>query len=186
MKHISTILVTLCFLSCQSQSANNWENLSLDREGFYISEPGKFKAKFPEKPTHFEREVNAGTWKAVDHLFQYNENEYLMYSVSFMDFPESYLRKLNTELLLESTVDQMIATSNDSKIVKKEIRQHENGQEIYFELVSNDPSIGGFTYGRVILVENRLYKVIYGGTNLENPDSDQLAFITEFEVTEKK
>lgn len=184
MKYISTILFTLSFLSCQTQTLNDWENLTHSSDGFYISEPGRFKAKFPGKPTHVEREVNAGSWKAIDHLFQYNGNRYLTYVVSLMDFPESYLAKLDTELLLESTADQLIAASNDTKIVTKEVRQNENGREIYFKLVSKDPSIGGFSYGRVILVGNRLYKVIYGGTKLGKPDSDQLAFITEFEVIE--
>ncbi len=186
MKHILTALVILSIFSCQSQAQEDWQKLTKNKDGFYTSLPGGFKAKFPKEPIHTEREVDAGAWKAIDHSFRYYENKYLMFVVSFMDFPSSYIKKLNSELLIESTVDQMIAATNNTKIIEKKKKQTENGQEIYFELASNDPSIGGFTYGRVILVDNRLYKVVYGGTSRGQPKTDQIDFVTKFKVIRKK
>ncbi len=159
---------------------NNSGELVQLNTGEWKSEKLNFIVNFPSRPNYIDNS-KVYTNGITEHIFQYNENKYLSYSLVCNIYPETYTQSINRKEVLDNLLNQYAATM-PSIIVKKEYKNTENTKELYFEFKSKDTSVGGFVYGRIIIYKNKIYRLIYGGTSLGNHKDENLKFITDFNL----
>ncbi len=151
-----------------------------DKGGWVAYHPEKepFSISFPGEPEHITKEIPIPNKDPLPYIeYQYKGENDVIYSVSYTTFP-SELLKWSSGLVLRGTLKILAKNLPNTKIANRCGNRHEKLPALDFRFNQGTRE----TSGRLILQDNRLYKVevSYPREHKEEVLNDLLPFIYSF------
>jgi len=158
-----------------------WQFKSFDRNQSwvrYYDEEGGFRVDFPSDPDFQSKQLEVPNGnRPLEYNEFYSSTNNVYYSVSYMDFPGKW-RWVGTKTLLKKAVDLIVQNTEKAEFVEKKLVLHRSLPAIDFVFKVGQEDVKG----RLVLVENRLYKLLvhYPGALDGHVEHEQ--FLESFEI----
>ena len=151
-------LIVYCFLffSCGGNKQNIKTN-TIQSENFtkkFVSKEGQFQILFEDEPTKEILYIPFENGEIQMNCFIYEKGVNLIFCISYVDYPESFMNNKNPEEVLNNLLETYINTQKAGLETKKMILVNA-WPGIYYKANNSDT----FVMGEYILRKNRLYQL---------------------------
>lgn len=145
----------------------------------YVSDDGKFRVHFPKQPKEISQALDSpeGGEINLNEVKAYKKAEF---SVSYLDLPKKW-KLFSANILLKGAMKVILEHLTGTQLLEHTIVKHKNYPAMDFRLQEGDKLIEG----RLILVDNTLYKlwVVYFSDTPREQQHE--AFLDSFELIQK-
>lgn len=143
----------------------------------FFNQDGQFRILFEAEPTAYSQYVPFETGKILLNTFIYEKGINLIYSISYADYPESFINGKEPDDLLNDLLENYINTQKAGLEIQKLILIN-NWPGIYFKASNSDT----FVYGEYILKKNRLYQLMVTKEGNYHTEPEVNAFLQSLEL----
>ena len=181
MKSNLFILIYLPFLFLYSCNSDDSLKVYRTESGEYVSDSGKFIAKFPSEPKGTIVENQLGIDKFNIYHFQSNLGPNKQFIIEFVDYPKHLVKSQTNEQVYSQGITNLLNKLGKTFRLqsKKTIEQYGiKGEYFVIELSDNTKQQDFYLEGILFFNNPRLYTVLFYGQS----DDKVQEFITSFRL----
>jgi hypothetical protein len=149
----------------------------------FVSQPGRFRFRFPGKPQLAEQTSNTPSGPLVMHNVLYEAPEGTVYAISYADLSAASVRAAGPDALLEGGVNGLATSGGWTVVSKKAIKLGPHpGRDVIGDVKVPGAREPGYGRTRLFLVGNRIYQIILIGSKSKVTPADFEKHLDSFEL----
>jgi len=137
----------------------------------------------PGTPTK-EKQTKNTQWGPIDLYFFIVEREDVVYTVSYVDYPQSFVQQIDPEIILDNARNAGVSNAQGTLLSEHTISLEEYpGRELRIKYPTPGREIT--IHNRIFLVDNRFYQIMLTTPKEESFSEDIGKFFDSFVLLDK-